>query len=354
MLIYLLIDLIVIVVGFGAYQKTGKKWALGLLFCLLVFFCGLRGSFTTDYRSYADYFLKIRNGVAWAEILSFRRGFSMERGFVLLCKLIGCLSSSPVFFFTVIGAATVAMYFFGIQKLSAMPVLSVLLFISVGDYYASYNLVRQILATALVFWGMSYFIEKKKLPFSACAIVAVLIHRTALVVFPLALLLNCKLSKKNLLIFGLSGVGVFALLPYIVQYTQRIFSSYSSYSYGMGEGTINAAIPQIGMLAFVAYSILLGNCDFDVDDRKNRMLINGAVFATILQLLGLRIYIVSRLAYYFKPFFWILIPNIIANYKEEWERRVVLVAISLFGIAFTWVTLSGTGYEPYYFFFQMR
>lgn len=352
MLIYLLIDLAIIVIGYETYQKTKKDWALALLFGILVFFAGLRGAFTADYQSYADYFSKICRSVPLIRILDITSGFSMEKGFVLLCKLIGYVSKSQVFFFTVVGALTVGLYFLGIRKMSAMPVLTVLLFVGVGDYYATYNLVRQLLAAALVFWGMSYFAEGKKWQPLLCVVGAVLLHRTALMVLPLSFFLQNRVCKKNIWIYCVIGVAAFVCLPMVVNLAQRVFAAYGNYSYGLGEGTINAVIPQLGMLAFVAYSVFWGNCSFDPNEKKNRILINAAIFATLMQFLGLRIYIISRLAYYFKPAFWILVPNIVASYKSERDRRIVLILISLLSIAFTWITLSGTGYEPYYFIFQ--
>lgn len=354
MLIYMIVDLALILMGLSTYQKTNKKWALFLAFWMLLLIAGLRGGFTSDYHSYAGYFLKVRRTVPLAEILSFKSGYSMEKAFVLLLRIIAYLTDSPVVMFTIIGAVTLALFFRGFRKLSVMPVLTVLLFVSVGDYYASFNLVRQILAAALLFLSIVSFTEGKTSKTIMWLLFAALIHRTALVAFPILLLLNRKVTKKNVLIMCLTGVTAYFLLPQIVRYVQSIFHMYSNYSYGMGEGTINAVIPSLGMLVFVAYSIFLGNCDFDLNDRKNRILLNGVILTTLMQFLGLRIYIVSRLAYYLKPCFWILIPNMIAGYRKERERRLILIVLCLFALAFTYITLSGTGYDPYYFVFSKR
>lgn len=352
MLIYLLIDLAIILIGIETYQRTKKNWALVLSLVILVFFAGLRGAFTADYQSYADYFAKISENVNLSTILNPSSGFRMEKGFVLLCKLISYLSSSQVAFFTIVSVLTLVPYFLGFKKLSAMPVLTVLLFVGVGDYYATYNLMRQTLAAAIAFWGLSFWIDKKRVRFFLCLAVAVTLHRTALILLPLVFLLNLKICRRNVLLICAAGLGIYILLPNIVELAQSLLRAYNGYSYGMGEGTINAVIPQLGMLAFVAVSVLLGNCDFDIHERKNRILLNAAIFSTVMMFLGMRIYIVTRFAYYLKPAFWVLIPNVIASYKKEWDRRAALVLICVLSIAFTWITLSGTGYEPYYFIFQ--
>lgn len=349
MLIYIVTDLVIIGLGLLTYQKTRKSWAMGLSFVLLVLLAGLRGAFTADYQSYADYFLKTKYQVSLSEILHPASGYSMEKGFVLLLRLIGYLTSSPVVLFTILSAMTLGLYYAGFRKLSAMPVLTVLLFVGVGDYYATYNLVRQTLAAAVGFLGIACLTEGKRLRYCLCLVAAVLIHRTSLVLLPLSFVLNRKVNMRNaLLMFG-CGAAAYVLLPRIVRYFQSVFVMYDNYSYGMGEGTINAVIPSLGMLLFVAYSVLLGNCEFDLNDRKNRMMVNGAVLTTLMLILGMRIYIVSRLAYYLKPAFWILIPNVIAGYRDERERRIILIAISVISIAYNYITLSGTGYDPYYF-----
>lgn len=352
MLIYILIDLALIVMGLFAYQKTRKEWALVLSFLLLLFFAGLRGDFTADYRSYADYFLKTKYEVSLSEILSLESGYSMEKGFVLLLRLIGYITASPVVLFTILSILTLSLYYAGFRRLSAMPMLTVLLFATVGDYYATYNLVRQTLAASIMLLGLSALTEGRRLRFLGYVIAAMLIHRTSIVMLPVSLLLNVKVTKKSVALFCGVGVAAYILLPRVVSYVQSIFSMYASYQYGMGEGTINAVIPSLGMLAFVAYSIFWGNCDFDLDDRKNRIMLNGAILSTIMLFLGMRIYIVSRVAYYLKPCFWILLPDVIASYRNERERRIILVAICLIAIAFNYITLSGTGYDPYYFAFE--
>lgn len=352
MLVYLLIDLIIILIGIYTYDKTKKNWALVVTFLMLVFFAGFRGDFTSDYQSYADYFTKTVRHVSVWKILKLGTSFSMEKGFVLICKLVGFVSKSPVFFFTLFSAMTLGLYYAGFKKLSAMPVLTVLLFVGVGDYYATYNLMRQMFAVALVFLGMNFFSEGKTWKYILCVLVAVTFHRTALIMLPLTFLFNRKVCTRNILIYcGVAAVFM-VLLPSVVGYMQLLFAAYGDYSYGLGEGTINAVIPQLGMIAFVAYSIFSKSCDFDLDNKKNRMLVNVAILAILMQCLGLRIYIVSRLAYYCKPAFWILIPNIIDSYKKEQDRRIALVIISLLSIAYTWITISGTGYEPYYFIGQ--
>ena len=348
MLIYLLVDLIVIMIGIYTYDKTKKNWALVTTFLMLVLLAGFRGDFTSDSESYATYFTKTLNVSFW-RVLNPKTSFSMEKGFVLICRVIGFFTKSPILFFTIFSAMTLGLYYQGFKKLSAMPVLTVLLFVGVGDYYATYNLMRQMLAVALVFWGMSLYAEGKTWRYILCVLVAVTIHRTSLIMLPLTLLFNRKICFRNVLIYCGAAVVCAVALPGVVSYLQVLIAAYNDYSYGLGEGTINAVIPQLGMLAFVIYSVWSKSCDFDINTRKNRMLINVAILATLMQFLGLRIYIVSRLAYYCKPAFWILIPNVIDGYKKEQDRRIALTVICLLSIAFTWITLSGTGYDPYYF-----
>ncbi len=352
MLVYLLIDLIIIMIGIYTYDKKKKNWALVVTFLMLVFFAGFRGAFTSDYQAYANYFSKTSQSVSIWRILNPTTSFSMEKGFVLICKVVGFFSHNPVFFFTLFSGLTLGLYYLGFKKWSAMPVLTVLMFVGVGDYYATYNLVRQMFAVALVFWGMTFFAEGKKWRYIFCVLVAIAFHRTSMIMLPLTFLYNRKVCTRNILIYcGMAAVCM-VVLPSVVDYMQVLFTAYSEYSYGLGEGTINAVIPQLGMLAFVAYSIFSKSCDFDLEDKKNRMLINVAILATLMQCLGLRIYIVSRVAYYCKPAFWILVPNVIDSYKKEQDRRIALIVICLLSLAYTWITLSGTGYEPYYFIGQ--
>lgn len=351
MLIYLFVDVLILLFGFLTYKKTRKTWAVVLSLLLLVILAAIRGAFTSDYSNYLAYFLKVRRQVTLSEIFNPTVSFSMEKAFVLLSKLIGFLSDSPIVFFGIVSLLTLLAYWRGFLEFSPMPMLSILLFVSVGDYYAGYNLTRQILAAALVFFALTFWNKKQYLPFFFFLLVATSFHRTALILFPLVFLLNLRICKKNFFLLCACGALAGFALPYFVTLAQTLFPIYNDYSYGFHAGTINAVIPQLGMLFFVWLSIVLGKCNFDVNERTNRILINCCILATILLFIGLRIYITSRLAYYFKPAFCVLIPRVVASYKSEQDRRFVLLCIAFFAVAYTWVSLSGTGYDPYYTLF---
>ncbi|MBQ2730648.1 MAG: EpsG family protein, partial [Clostridia bacterium] len=197
MLIYLFVDALILLFGFLTYKKTRKTWAVVLSLLLLVILAAIRGAFTSDYSNYLTYFLKVRRQVTLSEIFNPAVSFSMEKAFVLLSKLIGFLSDSPIVFFGIVSLLTLLAYWRGFLEFSPMPMLSILLFVSVGDYYAGYNLTRQILAAALVFFALTFWNKKQYLPFFVFLLVASSFHRTALILFPLAFLLNLRICKKN-------------------------------------------------------------------------------------------------------------------------------------------------------------
>lgn len=336
---------------------------MGLLFVVLTLFAGLRGAFTSDYSHYVSYFRYVRE-LPIREVLT--RGFTMERGFVLLSHFVGLFTDSGALYMLLIAAITLGFFFAAFQEQSIMPCLSVLLFVAIGNYYESFNATRQVLAIAIAFWATRYINEKKTdfWKYLIWILLAGLIHRTVLIMIPFYAV---KWIRPNFWT-GIACIVVFAaawiLLPAGVWVLQKVFPQYGL-DFGMSGGSFNALVPFLGVGVFVWASLSFS--DVDYDKTENRVQVFGLIATLFFLGLGMRIYLFTRMASYFKPFVCLLVPNVIRTLRVEkmplplrrWSEKhrvsdarwkaIVYVLIGLLSLAYVYVWLSGTGYDPYYF-----
>lgn len=352
MWIYILLNLLIIILGISTYsRKRNPKYSMIFLVVVMILIAGFRGDFTQDYNNYAQYFLRLKD-ISFSEII-YARNFSMERGFLFIGKLIRIFTDKIHLYFLIISTLTITIYYKTFRKYSKILYVTLLLFVSVGDYYASFNLCRQTLAAAISFYGIRYICDEKGLPkYIVCILGAFLIHRSAIIMLPMYFLLKREVTFKYILSIGGIGICLYVLMPYVIKIVQYVFPIYRDYVYGMSSGSFNAVIPILAMTIMSLICIKLLKCDFEIQDLTNRALINGSIWACLFLILGIRVYMITRIAYFFKPFSWILVSNVIYACKKRNERILMIFVISILAFLFVWITLSHTAYNPYYFYWE--
>src|SRR5699024_8432090 len=141
------------------YKKTTPIFFFTVpSFILLFIISTFRGDFTTDYKNYTNLFY-LYNKFSFSELLNDR--FVNEIGFIYSNKIIGQFTDNAVFIFAFMSFIILFGYFYHIKKYSNNVWLSVLMFATVGSYYASFNISRHIFAVAIIFWGSEFLYERK-------------------------------------------------------------------------------------------------------------------------------------------------------------------------------------------------
>lgn len=336
---------------------------MGILFVVLTLFAGVRGDFSSDHFEYTEYFQYIRS-ISIVKILT--NGFTMEKGFVLFSHFVGIITNSNTLYMLVISIITMWFIFKAFQEQSLMPCLSVILFVAIGNYYESFNAVRQVIAVAIAFWATRYINDKKTdvWKYLIWILLASMVHRTVLIMIPFYAV---KWIRPNFWV-GIACIVAFVVafiaLPFGVWCLQQVFPQYGL-DYGMNGGSINAVIPFLGVGMFVWMGSYVAGVDYD--KIENRVQIFGMIATLFFLGLSMRIYLFARIASYFKPFVCLLVANIVYHWRVDklplplqkiskklklndtrW-KALLFCLIALAGLAYVYVWMSGTGYDPYYF-----
>lgn len=356
MIPYLMLNLIVIssAIIFAMSRESAtsihfKKIYLAFIGIVLVVFAGFRGDFTSDYRNY-EYLFNFYNQFNFNQLLNYQ--FGQEFGYVFLNWLLGRFTDNVVWLMIITSIVIVNLYFREIKKTSDNVWLSVLLFVTIGQYYISFNLTRQIVAVAILFSGSSFLYDKKTLKYCSVVLLATLFHRTSLIMIPFYFVLNFKFNYKKLFLILCGLLFVSNYIDTILGFLQQYFySHYLDSSYGMTGFSYKNVVLPLAILVFVINSKHIKKIK---NNNKINVWYNATVFYAFFSFLGLNIQMLERLSHYFAPYVLLIIPAVINEQKNKDIRITYIFMIIVGSIMYNYITLSGTGFNPYYLIWSSR
>ncbi|ETT41437.1 polysaccharide polymerase [Paenibacillus sp. FSL R7-269] len=328
-------------------NKTSAHVFLILSFTLLLAISSFRGSFTTDYTNYV-YLFERYNQYGFFDV--FRVGFPQEKGYIFLNRLIGLFTSNPLYLFITVSFVTLYGFYSQIRKYSIYVSLSVIMFVTVGSYYTSFNTMRQILAVSIIFAGSKFLYDRKLLKYCLVVILAAFFHKSSLIMIPFFFILNLKIKFKNLVIVALALVLSTLYLDSIITFIQRAFYSvYTNNVYGTTGFSFKNAFLPIMIMIFCLFNYK----KIDLNNTINKIWMNAVIFYAFFSILGLKVQLTQRISEFFAPYALLLIPLIFSKIKNNALKGIYLCGLMFFLILYNYVTLNGTGYDPYYFIWDI-
>lgn len=324
-----------------------KEKELNKLLCvsLIAVFMGLRGEFTSDYSNYCELFSEtIRRSVF--DILTNR--VYTETGFLIFCKLVGTITSNPNIFMFIEAVLFVSIVAWSADKyVDNAFLLFIILFVNAGIYFLSYNMLRQALAAAVIFYALHLLGSGNVKGYIVVVLFATTIHTSSLVMLAVFPLLVQKINFVNDIKMMALGVVTVLTLGKVIEFVQRF--RYADYNYGMEQGTVNAFVVQWTICALIVIAIQKGT--INIEDKQNIVLINSMWLYIIFSVTALAVYQMSRICYFFSTPMLLLASKIIEKMKGKNGSLIKFGVVTVL-VLYNYVWLSGTGYDPYYTFLQ--
>lgn len=311
----------------------------------IAFFMGMRGPFTADYINYCALFDETVSRTILDIIVNKQY---VETGYLVFAKVIGAVVKDANIFMFIQSFCCIFMIAWVAKKYKQVDfLLFVMLFVNAGVYFHAFNLIRQAFAAAIVFIAIYMLSKGNVVAYLIVVALAATVHTSALIMVPVLPLLLQKIDMKNILRTTVLGLITIALLPKIVEFVQRY--RYANYSYGMGNGTANAFVLQWSLCLFVFFAIR--KKWIDIKDRKNVVLINAMWMYLIFSVATLSVFQMSRICYFFSTPLLVLVGKSIEKIQGK-SGVVIKIGVIVILILYSYIWLSGTGYDPYYTFLQ--
>lgn len=300
-----------------------------------------------DYSGYLYYADNIGEFQRLRDALDYRK---VEDTFIILMFYSNKIFGTSQIGFSIYAFATQILMVLGIWNFRkyVQPSISLLLYLS-ALYWSSFNIFRQSLAIAIVFYAIKYIVLQRNLmKYFGMLAVAILFHNSAIV----AVILPVYFSKRKY------GKGIWFLLDYAIPITMVIFvqlfiqmtaylpflskytEAYSAYQY---TTPLN--------MGFCVQVVIYGMYILYINTHKNTLsemqfLFNKSYFYQMIHIiLSYAVASLSRITLYFAIFYLLALSSMCGNYHIfSRKQSVYSVSVIVFAILIYWLTMKNNGY----------
>lgn len=310
------------------YNKTVEQILLFIMFLILFIVSAVRKHVGTDYGVYLNYYRGIEDRIYDGE--------GMEIGYFYLNKITKHLFDGEYTIFIITSLIIVGLVYLTIKRFSVDPLLSTILFMCIGLYMSSFNIIRQSIAIAFILYSYKY--SETKFKWLIPILIAALFHITALLVIPFYLISKINLQKKHYIILILSGVFLYLTYGRTVVYLTSIMEGFEHYKDSIfvtkGANPIRAVISiSILIFCFTGYEDIVRN-------KKIKFAFTMLIFGNIFVLFMLKGKIFARVVGYFDVFQILIIPYVLKHMNKYKMRK--------YSIFITTIIVFCSGFYFYY------
>lgn len=319
--------------------KSTNKLCRRLLYIfsalIVVLFASLRYKVGTDYGTYSD----IYKTISEESLVEYLRNFDFTSnpiGLYVFAKIGNFFNSIELFFCLFALTIYLPISYVIVKQKNVAPVYLMSFAFLTTLYTTGFNLMKQVAAISIAVYAIQNIFENRGLKFIAFALLACCFHPTAVIIFPIYLLRDGKVSKfeisriKTFLIV----VGSVLLLMVYPQILKLIGGKFEDYLTNEIKGNNFTFI-----ITLLWFFIIWFFKDYIVEhDNKNKLYIVLLFIGLIYELLGFKSPYIKRIALYFTVFSLFLIPQVsgifTTSYKPLFNVAIYVYYIILFFVDF--------------------
>lgn len=373
MQIYILIILLIIFIGLSVDKSNNKianRISMSIIFFLLFVIAGFRGeSIGNDTSLYINLFNQIsREG--FQGVLSYSNRF--ENGYLFLNWLISIFTKESQFLLIISSFFCLLVIIQFINKYSSIRWLSIFLFITMGYFSSSMNVIRSFWALFFIILAFNYLKANRFYRFILLCIIASTFHKTAIIFLIVWPLKNLKLTKKKIFYLLLINIIMFLFFNDFLIIVLKIFPQYQYY---VGSIYLNNQIRLASVMNFlVSFVILIFG--YIVAKSKNKkidrhylvciqnqdkfcnsqLFLKLLILGTSIEFISFKFNLLNRVSDYFLIFSIVYLPNIIAEINNsKLKVLIIYITVILFFIYFSVIQIYRPEWNhiyPYRFFWQ--
>lgn len=308
--------------------------------CIPLLLTGFRNiTVGIDTQSYYNNY--IETGFGW-------RG-TMEYGFYLLNLACIHIGLGVTGFFVVCSAIFFGFSYAAIHRLSSNPAISVLLLFVMGHFFFFMNIMRQMMAAAILMFALSYVVDRRPVPFAFLVLLASSIHGAS-VVFAVLYFVPQITIRPMVVALAVLFIACFArplssLIMWIAQFT-RYSAYFSSEVWTVDPTGVVGNLKNITVLAFGLY------CYAQIEKKPplfNYLLVMQ-IITVVIGLIAAYFPMLSRFQYTFGMGAIVLLPLSTAELPDKRVAFLATLAISAIYVIYaqyTFGVVDSMGTLPY-------
>ena len=347
MLVHVVYLLVIVLLGINtnfSHIKSRKQY-ISIVTIMLILVSGLRNMYVGPDDTF-NYYIEFRS----VGLMSFRDIFESLKDpvFSIMTKLLKLIIGDNFQLYLII-CSSVLLIPLGrfVSRESENPMLSYLMFISLGFFYFSMVCVRQSMAIGILLLSYESLKNKNLKRFILYVLLASAFHITALVfliVYPLSYL---KYSFTVMILYITAIVVAITMGQQILGMYDLSIIDERFAAYQVGESRVLSAAGFIQLVLFAAVFALGFKSLKRKDPEETNLHCHLLSLAMIFQGMVFVIAEFFRVAWYYKVFVLILIPMILSVVGKQ--RRIYTAVFSLLFIVYFFLSV---GSYDYAFFWQ--
>lgn len=329
--------------GLNVEYKASYSFLFWIIVFIFVFVSGFRFKVGADYYSYFKSFSTYQDwDIVKQSIMELD-----EPGIKVLFYISGHIWNNEGFGFFVVALVTMIPIFVRIKDFPDLYLWEiVLLFILLGCWMNSFNAVRQCCAVSIVFAGSKKSEKHWLLKYVFIVFVAFLFHRSAIVMFPLLLLCNNKITLRQIVVIVVGTIVLMYSYDAIFNYLGKTNEDMLT-EYDLREINPLRVAVQFAPLLLI----------FIVDDikdflHKEKFFVNMLIVNATLTLITMNSAYLNRIALFTKLFCIIGIPKLFSRLKyKPVSYIIVFLAFVLYFLFWRTETTQNTFLVDFYWIF---
>lgn len=326
---------------YGKKDENGKSIELNSFFLLLlviflIIVSGLRvtDSYAIDEMNYRTRALEYI-GQPFLSALNNASKSNMELGWFVLNWLLANLIKTDQSIIFVSAAISNILIILTLKNYARPFPISIFLYVSV-IYFTSFNIIRQYLAASILFMALKYITRKNFWKYLIFIIIAMTIHRTAIIMLPLYFLSTIKLKAKYQIILIVVVMLIMANFEKIFSTIVPFLSIKSEESYLKTFQDIGGVNPfRIIFWSIPGLWVMINRNEYEKNLNVEKVFINYSFINTLTWLLSSVYIYIARFAIYFCIYCCVVFALIPQFFKKK-ERWIIYLLIIISGLALGW------------------
>ena len=331
------------------YKKEENNITSKRLFFLFAFLSFLIPFIISAFRSYTigtdtsgtymEIFYRIKNG---ENIRDFGFGFITKVALLIFNNYTGLLILTSLIF---CGLSYICIF-----RDSKHPAMSVLLFFTMNVFFISMNMIRQSIAISIFIYSIKYIKNRNVIKYTIAMIIAMLVHTSAILYFPMYFVYNFRINKH--ILCAVPIVVLFLktfLLDFIInilikiEYFNKYFSWYLTSQYNTGELNVVSFLIACCILIFLILIYKSAR-----EDKEYNMLLWNEIIAITFLAISSELPLMQRTSFLFTFPLYIYLPNMFKYIKNFKLRLSMEILVNMGYFAYMIVTTFVFAYNEVY------
>lgn len=350
-----IINLLTIPIWKIFFQKIRSKksilWTLSVVLIQCVLIAGLRDvSIGTDTKTYFNLFTYIKNTP-----VSQAFSYYIETGYFLLNKVVSMFTNNFNILLIAICIIVYRSIYKFIKNYSKNAIMSLFLFITLGYFSSTMNIMRQYIALSFVLLGYNFYLKDNNIKFLLFIVLACFFHTSAILVIPIILMYHIIFSGKietSILIKVVVSSVLLLITLFAPYFSSILFNNSEYYNYIVDGAGYDTSLISLNLIIKIIMSITyfyLNSKKLFIDKNANLKFFNYLnLISCLMNILSGGLSMFTRLNIYFSVTLIIFIPNIVEEMKIKNKYYLkIFIYIGFFILYYLSLLSGGNDIVPY-------